>query len=293
MLSKFRMMLAKIILIFFALLFFLTSRGVQANLLSKRSHISLDPKGFEVGIDKGIVLVVFYVPDCVQCTRLYTLLTELKLTVEEESISYKNITIGAINCTKYQEFCTEKNITTYPSLFLFEKNDKYRELSIYIDLIALLKLLGLPKTKTCRSGEVFKLEPHNFNSTISQGKYFIKFYKPSCPQCVLLAPIWKDLAKEMKNETNLCVTEYNCETNILVCRDLNIRSVPQILWFQDGINVRQYEGGRNMTALKRFTEEMIRSDGSFRSGTLSTIVVNKIYTLTVSIIMIKFYISVM
>ncbi|XP_002052421.3 thioredoxin domain-containing protein 5 homolog [Drosophila virilis] len=251
-----------------------------------KSIVSLNPESFESASKSRIFFVEFYVPGCSSCSRLYVLLTNLLATIEHSSNNNNNnITIAAMDCEKHEKFCIDRNISSYPSLALFEKGGtQYKLFNGSAELYTLIKFLSLPNISnypadrvrraetSCTPGRVLKLKSDTFRATIASGRFFIKFFSSTCHYCTELAPIWTELAKGLTDQT-LCIAEYDCVSERSICNELNIKTVPTILWFQDGRVIQRYTGARHIDNLRTFVEEML--NGTYRSAALATITVNR------------------
>ena len=102
------------------------------------------------------------------------------------------------------------------------------------------------------TGEVLSLDRDLFTTTLSKGPAFIKFYAPWCGHCKKLAPIWKQLARHMKN--TLTIAEVNCDENAALCKSQSIEGYPTLI-FYDGKGFKsEYNGGRKLEQLKTFSE---------------------------------------
>jgi protein disulfide-isomerase len=90
--------------------------------------------------------------------------------------------------------------------------------------------------------------------TMTQDPWFIKFYAPWCHHCQAMAPIWEQLAKEMKGQLN--VGEVDCDANARLCKDAKLRGYPTILFFKGGERV-EYEGLRGLGDFVQYAEKAI------------------------------------
>ncbi|XP_030556892.1 thioredoxin domain-containing protein 5 homolog [Drosophila novamexicana] len=283
----------------------LANFSVQTKLAMGKSIVSLNPESFESASKSRTFFVEFYVPGCPSCSRLYVLLTNLLAIIENSSTSNNNnITIAAMDCGKHEKFCSAKNISSYPSLALFEKGGtRYKLFNGSAELYTLIKFLSLqniynyPAVRerradtSCTPGRVLKLKSDTFRAAIASGRFFIKFYSSTCHYCKELAPIWTELAKGLTEQT-LCIAEYDCVSDRSICNELNIKTVPTILWFQDGRLVQRYKGARHIDSLRTFVEEML--NGTYRSAaaTLATITVNHSQTIMcTSLVFVYIYIT--
>jgi protein disulfide-isomerase len=96
-----------------------------------------------------------------------------------------------------------------------------------------------------RAGTSVSLTAESFRDlvTMTQEPWFIKFYAPWCRHCQAMAPIWTQVAKEMKGRLN--VGEVNCDVESRLCKDVHLRGYPTILFFRGGERV-EYSGLRGL-----------------------------------------------
>ncbi|KAM5432401.1 putative protein disulfide-isomerase [Microsporum ferrugineum] len=88
--------------------------------------------------------------------------------------------------------------------------------------------------------------------TTTQDPWFIKFYAPWCTHCQALAPVWQQMAKDMKGKLN--IGEVNCEVERRLCKDARISSYPTMHFFRGGEKV-QYEGLRGLGDLVNYANK--------------------------------------
>lgn len=83
--------------------------------------------------------------------------------------------------------------------------------------------------------DVVILTDDNFEEVVMQSKepFFIKFYAPWCGHCKKLAPIWIDLATEMKG--TIKVAEADCTVHSKVCSRYGVSGYPTIKFFPGGL----------------------------------------------------------
>lgn len=103
------------------------------------------------------------------------------------------------------------------------------------------------------TGEVLSLDRDLFTATLSRGPAFIKFFAPWCSHCKRLIPVWRQLARHMKNK--LVIAEVNCEDNASFCKSQNIEGYPTLIYFNKGGAKSEYNGGRKLEQLKAFSEK--------------------------------------
>jgi len=79
----------------------------------------------------------------------------------------------------------------------------------------------------------------SFDEATKDGIVLINLWSPWCGPCRMLAPVMEELA-----ETNKIVKINTDDCNMLVHK-LNIRSIPTILIYKDGIEVERETGAKS------------------------------------------------
>ncbi|XP_023177538.1 thioredoxin domain-containing protein 5-like [Drosophila hydei] len=253
------------------LILVLASLLVQAKLPLRQELISLSPNSLRSSSDGQVFLAELYVAHCESCSSLR--LNYLAAILEDRSDA--NVTVGTIDCIKYANFCSELNITKYPTVGIFKRRgEQYRLLYGSPDLLTLMKVLGLQHDggmvesrelrdeRICNPGRVFALEPGTFTRTLSHGQFLVKFYSPTCFHCRVLAPAWIELATRLQSY-DLCVGELDCTIAVAICNNFEIKHVPTIAWFRNGEKVQVYSGPRDLSYLKEFALDMLH--GTYRN----------------------------
>ncbi|XP_012257998.2 dnaJ homolog subfamily C member 10-like [Athalia rosae] len=79
--------------------------------------------------------------------------------------------------------------------------------------------------------EVETLNRHDYDEKVLQSEsiWFINFYSPMCSHCHHLAPVWRQIAKELEGVVRIGAV--NCEDDWHLCRQINIRSYPTLLHY--------------------------------------------------------------
>jgi len=94
--------------------------------------------------------------------------------------------------------------------------------------------------------------------TMTQDPWFIKFYAPWCHHCQKMAPIWEQLAKDMKGKLN--IGEVNCDAESRLCKDARLHGYPTILFFKGGERV-EYEGLRGIGDFRDYAKKGVELAG--------------------------------
>ncbi|CAI5500825.1 unnamed protein product, partial [Closterium sp. Naga37s-1] len=84
--------------------------------------------------------------------------------------------------------------------------------------------------------------------------YFIKYFAPWCGHCKRLAPAWEELSNSSPPE--VVVAHVDCTVSTKVCEEQEIRGYPTLKLFVGGKFRENYEGDRELAALKSFVEDV-------------------------------------
>lgn len=91
------------------------------------------------------------------------------------------------------------------------------------------------------------LDDTNFNSEIAQGVTFVDFYADWCGPCRMIAPIVEELANEMNG---VKIAKLDIENAQNTTSSLGITSIPTMILFKDGKEVKRIVGIRDKESLK-------------------------------------------
>eukprot|EP00607_Mallomonas_marina_P005995 CAMPEP_0182428380 /NCGR_PEP_ID=MMETSP1167-20130531/22702_1 /TAXON_ID=2988 /ORGANISM="Mallomonas Sp, Strain CCMP3275" /LENGTH=218 /DNA_ID=CAMNT_0024611259 /DNA_START=160 /DNA_END=816 /DNA_ORIENTATION=+ len=84
------------------------------------------------------------------------------------------------------------------------------------------------------------------------GDWLVEFYAPWCGHCKTLAPIWENLATELKGDIN--VAKVDATENGRLATRFGIEGFPTILFFHKGTYYK-YNGRRSMESIASFARE--------------------------------------
>jgi protein disulfide-isomerase-like protein len=119
-------------------------------------------------------------------------------------------------------------------------------------LVALVALL-LCSAALVSSSDVVQLTEENFQSNTLSGIWLLEFFAPWCGHCKQLAPIWEQLATEVKGEIN--VGAIDCTTQRGLCSKFNVRGYPTIKLLKNGVKYWDYNSARTVDQFKAFATE--------------------------------------
>ena len=100
------------------------------------------------------------------------------------------------------------------------------------------------------SDKITVLDSSNFESTVTHGSVpvVVDFWAPWCGPCKAIAPILEDLANEQGDAVKIC--KVNVESNSEIAGRYDIRAIPTILIFKDGVVADTVVGLTSLDDLK-------------------------------------------
>ncbi|CAD8182725.1 unnamed protein product [Paramecium octaurelia] len=83
--------------------------------------------------------------------------------------------------------------------------------------------------------------------------WFILFYRPSCPHCQKVLPVWESFAEH--NQTLSKIGAVNCEVEKDLCKLFSIDAVPTMILISEGGNLHHYSGNRTKESFIQFLDK--------------------------------------
>ncbi|KAK7483138.1 hypothetical protein BaRGS_00025634 [Batillaria attramentaria] len=230
--------------------------------------VSYDKESFQSAISEKKHFVMFFAPWCGHCKRLGPTWNELaKIYNNDES----PVTIAKVDCTVETALCSDHDVTGYPTLkFFHKKAEDFVRYKGNRDLDSLRKFVGEQSNQAEKDSEappvpeeeekesLTELTDDTFKSFTERGFHFIKFYAPWCGHCKRLAPTWEELGKSFAGNKQVAISKVDCTVSNDLCKQMEVRGYPTLLWFKDGEKVEQYQGGRSHEDLKSFVNGKIQ-----------------------------------
>ncbi len=100
------------------------------------------------------------------------------------------------------------------------------------------------------SGNIKKLEEKDFQVEVSSGVTLVDFYADWCGPCRMLTPVLEQVAQDVKGKAS--VVKVDIDQAQKVTEDLQITSVPTLILFKEGKEVKRIIGLRDAEFIKGF-----------------------------------------
>lgn len=256
-------------------------------------------KDFQGTVSTGMWWIKFYSPYCPHCTHMAPFWNETWHTLEDEgAVTTDNFHMASVNCVTDGDLCDRNDISGYPTLRLFKDGQKVED---FLDRDrTTAKLLEFARGAIKSNGEsnaqqsetVKEVETTeakdeapaagkgeggalskslNYDQFLENvGKtdkpWLVKFFSPKCPYCNKLAPAWKRLAARLGSEMN--IAEINCDAERQLCKDMEVKLIPDIYYFDGPAKVR-YEGKGSFEEMLAFARQLEKA-GTVREVKTST-----------------------
>lgn len=105
------------------------------------------------------------------------------------------------------------------------------------------------------AGHVVYLDDDNFETSISKGVTLVDFFADWCGPCRMIAPIIEELSKEFHGKAN--IAKLDIEKAQDVASKFQVTSIPTIIVFKDGKEVKRIVGLRDKDTLKTLVTSYI------------------------------------
>ncbi len=103
------------------------------------------------------------------------------------------------------------------------------------------------------SENIKKIEEKEFQSEISSGVTLVDFYADWCGPCRMLTPVLDQVSQDVKGKAS--VIKVDIDQAQKVTEELQITSVPTLILFKDGKEVKRIIGLRDADFIKGFVLE--------------------------------------
>lgn len=115
-----------------------------------------------------------------------------------------------------------------------------------------LKSQEIPDEDASKS--VRTLVGKNFKEIVldSGKEVFVKFYAPWCGHCKTMAPIWEELAQELKSVEGLVIADFDATAN--EAQGVEIQGFPTLKFYKNGV-AQDFDGDRQLDSFKDYLKE--------------------------------------
>lgn len=248
-----------------------------ANALYDRSSdvIELTPTNFQSRVidSDDVWIVEFFAPWCGHCKNLVP-------EYQKAAKALKGIVkVGAVNADEHQSLGAQYGVRGFPTIKIFAANKNkpidyqgqrsaqgfidagFRELRNIVD-----SRIGKKSSSSGggggggKSNDVIELTESNFDEKVlkSDDLWLVEFYAPWCGHCKNLAPIWSEVATELKGKVRVGAVDATVHQSL--ASRFEIRGFPTIKIFaagkKDG-SAEEYNGGRTKSDFVTFALEKL------------------------------------
>lgn len=99
------------------------------------------------------------------------------------------------------------------------------------------------------------LSDENFKNEIANGVILVDFYADWCGPCRIIAPIVEELSHEFNGRAK--IAKLDIENAQQTARDFGVTSIPTIILFKNGSEVKRVVGVRDKESLKTMIQSFL------------------------------------
>ncbi len=93
---------------------------------------------------------------------------------------------------------------------------------------------------------------NSFQETIASGATLVDFWATWCGPCRMMAPILDSFEAEMGSTVKVGKVDVDEQSDLAA--QYNVSSIPTLIFFKDGKEVRRVVGATNISGLKKLVE---------------------------------------
>ncbi|MDD5625627.1 MAG: thioredoxin [Patescibacteria group bacterium] len=97
----------------------------------------------------------------------------------------------------------------------------------------------------------------NFQEEVLESKLpvLVDFFSTWCPPCQMIAPIIEKLSQEM--EGKIKIGKFNIEESVELTQKYNIGSVPTLIFFKNGEEIKRLRGAQSENNLQQEIDSIL------------------------------------
>lgn len=99
------------------------------------------------------------------------------------------------------------------------------------------------------------INKNEFDQVISSGAVLVDFYADWCGPCKMLGPVLEGLSKEYEGKVE--IVKVNVDNDGEIAQRFGIMSIPTLILFKDGQQVKQVVGFQPKPALVKLLEAVL------------------------------------
>ncbi|KAI9334294.1 hypothetical protein BDR26DRAFT_570924 [Obelidium mucronatum] len=249
------------------------------------NHLKKEQFVNQTVVSGGDWLLFFGSVKCPHCQKLTPEFLKYQQR-KEKDFEKKNLRMAKVECTELKEICLTviPELKFYPTIRIYKGGKYYQEFDgdDEIELIEAWvdKYLesqhgdGAKAVKKAQqiaeaglnngkggvssvnpSGKSVEITSKNIESLLDQSAWFIKFYSPYCGHCKMFAPMWIEVATELKGVVN--VGEVDCTVEMDLCKKYDIQMYPTVMHVGASLG-DQFKGDRTKPRLLQFAKQYLK-----------------------------------
>lgn len=105
--------------------------------------------------------------------------------------------------------------------------------------------------------DVINVNDNNFEKVVVQSELpvLVDFWAPWCGPCRMVGPIVEELAQD--NQGRLQVAKLNVDENRMLSDRFNVRSIPTLVFFKNGQEIKRIVGAQGKVQLQKIIDEIL------------------------------------
>jgi thioredoxin 1 len=102
---------------------------------------------------------------------------------------------------------------------------------------------------------ILHLDDDNFDEAMAKGIVLVDFYADWCGPCRMMTPVIEEFAQEMKGK--IAVGKLDIDASQKVTQSFQVTSIPTLILFQGGQEVKRIVGLKDLDSLKKLVEAAV------------------------------------